>query len=254
MNARNLFVRLAVLLVAPHAWVAIGWTVAWGADSPKSPVKPLRILMAVGPESAAMAQFREFLRENYHVEITYIDQSKGLAGIEALDHCDVFVSNLRRTNPTPEQLAIIKKYCAAGKPVVGLRRAHHGFQNWLEADREIFGVKYGGHGGGGKDAPLNIPDDQKNNPLLEGFKPFLPGGGLYHHTELDPKATVLMTSTDKGKAYPQMWTLVHDNGQRVFYTRFDPTDVMKDEGVRNVVVRAICWAAQRDINELKKKK
>lgn len=43
-----------------------------------------------------------------------------------------------------------------------------------------------------------------------------------------------------------------DNGPRIFYTRYDPDDVMKDEGVRNMVVRAIGWATQRDLETLKK--
>jgi len=210
--------------------------------------------MAVGPNKEALAKFRDHLREHYRVEITWIQAGPGkaLPGIEALRTCDVFLSNLRRTRPTPAQLAIIKKHCADGRPVVGLRRAHHGFQNWLEADREVFGAHYKGHGGWGRNGKLVIPDDQKGNPLLAGLKPFMPGGGLYHHAQLDPKATVLMMSVVGDKTYPQTWTLVRANGQRVFYTRFDPTDIVKDEGVRNVVIRALFWAAQREPKDFQK--
>ena len=224
----------------------------WGEPA----VSPLKVVMAVGPNAEALAKFRDYMQERYHVTITFIEAGSGnpLPGIEALETCDVFLSNLRRTQPTPAQLTIIKKYFTDGKPVVGLRRAHHGFQNWLEADREVFGVKYGGHGGGGEDAKLVIPDDQQNNPLVAGLKPFMPGGGLYDHSQLDPRATVLMMSVVGDRTYPQTWTLERKKGQRVFYTRFDPSDVMKDEGVRKMVVRALFWAARQDPEKMKRKK
>ncbi len=224
---------------------------ASGADQPLPP--PLKVFMAVGPNKEAMARFRDALQKDYRMEITFLEQGKDLAGIEALPRCDVFVSNLRRTHPTDPQLKIVKRYFAEGGAVVGLRRAHHGFQNWLEADREVFGVKYGGHGGGGKNARLVVPEDQKDHPLLEGFNPFMPGGGLYDHSELDSRATVLLRSEADGKSWPQMWTLRRSNGQRVFYTRYDPSDVMKDEGVRNMVIRAIFWAAEREAEEYRRR-
>jgi type 1 glutamine amidotransferase len=246
------------------AWLLSGLAAATSppvaAAEPKrageAAVEPLKVVMAVGPNKEALARFRDFLKALYYVEVTLIEAGSGkeIPGIEALQTCDVFLSNLRRTKATPEQLAIIKKYVADAKPVVGLRRAHHGFQNWLEADREVFGVKYGGHGGWGKDGKLVIPDDQKDNPLIAGLKPFLPGGGLYDHSQLDPKATVLMRSVVGEKTYPQMWTLVRPNGQRVFYARFDPSDILKDEGVRNVVIRALFWAAQRHADKFRKKR
>ena len=213
--------------------------------------EPLNIVIAVGPNKEAMAQFRDYLEKHYQVEITFVESD--LEGIVALKTADVLLCNLRRTKPSDDQLALIKKYFADGGSVVGLRRAHHAFQNWLEADREVFGVKYGGHGGGGKNAALFIPEDQKTNPLVVGLNPFMCGGGLYDHTELDPKATVLLKSEAGDKQWPQMWTIVKDNGQRVFYTRYDPADVMQDEGVRSMVVRALGWATETDMEKLKVK-
>ncbi len=242
-KCRLLLSALVAVLLASMAMTA-----------PAAEPEPLNVVMAVGPNHQAMAQFRDYLAEHYRVEITLIEAQSGgpIPGIEALGEADVFLSNLRRTQPTAEQLTAVKQYVAAGKPVVGLRRAHHGFQDWLEADREIFGVHYGGHGGGGRDAKLAIPDDQKANPLVAGLRPFMPGGGLYDHTELDPRATVLLQSTSGDKSWPQMWTLIRESGQRVFYTRYDPSDVVKDEAVREVVVRAIFWAAGKEAARYRK--
>jgi type 1 glutamine amidotransferase len=49
-----------------------------------------------------------------------------------------------------------------------------------------------------------------------------------------------------------MWTIERKNGQRVFYTRFDPADAVKNEGVRDLIVRAIFWAARRKEAAMKK--
>jgi type 1 glutamine amidotransferase len=175
-------------------------------------------------------------------------------GLEALADCDVILSNLYRTSAPPDQLEILKKHFRS-KPVVGMRKAHHGFQNWLEADMEVFGVKYKGHYFG-KDVTTRIVDKHKAHPLLAGFKPFLPGGGLYQHTDVAPDVEVLMVGNPEGKpAMPQVWQRERKEhgGLRAFYTRYDPGDLSKDAGVRDMVTRAIGWAAKRDLETLRKR-
>ncbi len=46
-----------------------------------------------------------------------------------------------------------------------MRRAHHGFQNWLEADKDIYGVDYRGHR---KGSDHRIAKGQEKNPLVAG--------------------------------------------------------------------------------------
>ncbi len=48
-------------------------------------------------------------------------------GVEALDDADLLVLSVRRRAPTAEEMAIIRRYIEAGKPVVGIRTACHAF-------------------------------------------------------------------------------------------------------------------------------
>ena len=54
---------------------------------------------------------------------------------------------------------------------------------------------------------------------------------------------------------PQTWQrIVKARGdQRVFYTRYDPNDVSKYPEVRDLVVEALFWAANRDEQQFRKK-
>ena len=57
-----------------------------------------------------------------------------------------------------------------------------------------------------------------------------------------------------GKMMPVTWTrVVKATGGRVFYTRYDPDDLKKDEGCRQMVARALFWAADREIAAVTKK-
>ena len=70
-----------------------------------------------------------------------------LPGLEALDTCDVAVFFTRRLMIDGEDLARVKKYCESGRPIVAIRTASHGFQNWLEFDKLVLGGNYRGHYG-----------------------------------------------------------------------------------------------------------
>ena len=51
-----------------------------------------------------------------------------LPGLENLDRCDVMILFTRRLKLHGDDLERIKKYCLAGKPIVGLRTASHAIQ------------------------------------------------------------------------------------------------------------------------------
>jgi len=138
-----------------------------------------------------------------------------------------------------------------GGPVVGMRKAHHGFQNWLEADRQVFGVRYRGHyfaGRKGEKVEHKLVDPE--HPIVKGHQPFMPKGNLYNHTEIAADVTPLIINGNQGRLVPNTWIREH-NGQRVFYTRYDPKD-LEHEQVRELLVRALCWAAKRDQGKLRR--
>ncbi len=228
-------------------------------------VKPLHIAIAVSQGKEQLVRYKNFLENNYLVRVSVIgpeESKKGkdkknvetpFVGLDALADAEVILSNLYRTSPTPEHLAILKK-AFLSKPVVGMRKAHHGFQNWLDVSKEVFGVNYRGHYFG-KDVTIEIVGEHKDNPLLAGVKPFLPGGGLYQHTEVAPDVEILMVGGPAGKdKMPQMWSRIvkERNQQRTLYTRYDPNDLDKNPPIRDMVTRALFWAANRDMKSLRK--
>jgi len=221
---------------------------------------PLKVVIAAGQGKDQLLKYKAYLEQNFDVQVNVLEMESAkqdpktkkhietpCKGIEALADCDVIVSNLYRTWAPADQLDILKKYYRS-KPVVGLRKAHHGFQNWLDADKEVFGVRYRGHYFG-KNVTITLVDKHRDHPIFKGFKPFLPGGGLYQHTELAPDIEVYMTGGPEDQpAAPQVWSRVvkEEDNRRVFYTRYDPSDLVKDAGVRDMVTRAIYWAAGRE--------
>lgn len=248
------------------AAVLNGGAPAQDAPKPAAAPAPLKVAFAVTLGQKPLAEFQKYLESNYAVQCTWVEAEKSKPGqtkgeflptpfknLEALATCDVILSSLYRTAAPPEQLAEIKKRFTT-KPVVGLRQAHHGFQNWLEADREVYGVTYKGHYFG-PNITLAVVENRRDHPLVKGFAPTMPGGGIYQHLDPEKDVEVLIVGSPEGKErLPQTWLRVNaERKQRVFYTRYDTNDVATQDGVRDLVVRALCWAAGRDAEALKKK-
>src|SRR5262249_3779795 len=97
----------------------------------------------------SLLAFQEYLEKNYPIRCSraFRKTDEDLPGLENLETCDVAVFFTRRLKINGEQLDRVKKYCRSGKPIVAIRTASHGFQNWLAFDHEILGGNYGNHYG-----------------------------------------------------------------------------------------------------------
>lgn len=229
---------------------------------------PLKIAITYGPGEKQLQAFGAYLESKYNVECSYVFAEKAktkpkpkgdrspseftptpFSDLDALVQADVIVSNLYRTWAPDDQIRQVKR-AFRSKPVVGIRKSHHGFQNWLSADLEVFGVDYKGdfYGKKGQEVKMWIVESQADNPLVKNAPTFLPGGGLYTHHDVKPDVTPLMEGGPEGtQPILQSWIRINKvNRQRVFYTRFDERDLAKDEGVRDFLVRAIFWAVKQD--------
>src|SRR5262249_49939947 len=142
------------------------------------------------------------------------------------------------------QLDKIKKYCAAGKPIVGLRTASHGFQKWLDMDRLVFGGNYKNHYPAGPSTKLTIADKAAGHPVLAAVKPFQSPGSLYRNTGIADDATPLLMGSISDHTEPVAWTRLH-NGGRVFYTSLGHPKDFEEENFRALVVNALFWTAKR---------
>jgi type 1 glutamine amidotransferase len=218
--------------------------------------QPLTVLVMLKKKTHP---FVHYLEDHYQVKLHFAQPSKdsdGIPGVDAVDKCDVILLSLRRTDTTPEQTEKLKKAILQDhKPVVGIRQASHAFNRWPEIDQQVFGATYRGHFFEGKDKQfVQVEPKAKDNPLVAGFKPFVCNGYLYGYTNVAADVELLMSGGLPGKIHPVTWTRVTKDGLRSFYTRYDEEDLVKSEDCRQMLARALFWAANRDIDKARKRK
>jgi type 1 glutamine amidotransferase len=162
-----------------------------------------------------------------------------LPGLDVLDEADVLLVSVRRRPLPPPQLAKIKQFVAAGKPVIGIRTASHAFSllrdqapeglaAWPEWDAQVFGGNYTGHHGNKLRSTVQIASGAEEHPILTGVprEPFPQGGSLYKTSPLVRRATMpLLVGKAEGQPEePAAWTFERQDGGRSFYTSLGHVD------------------------------
>lgn len=194
---------------------------------------------------------QKYLEANYDVRCTLIKAIgfEELPGTEALDDCDVALFFTRRLKIDGEPLARVKKYVEAGRPIVALRTASHGFQNFLEMDKLVFGGNYQGHFPNGPVTTARAVAGAEKHPVLNGVAtPFTSKYSLYKNTPLVSDTTLLMTgeTPDSGGTQPITWTREY-KGARVFYTSLGGLDDFENENFLRMIANSLFWTAKRDV-------
>ncbi|HEY2911632.1 MAG TPA: ThuA domain-containing protein, partial [Gemmataceae bacterium] len=223
-----------------------------GAGSPAA--KKLKVLLISGSfeykSDDSLAALQKHLEANYSVQCTRAfaksDKDKSLAGLENLERCDVAIFFTRRLQIDGDSLDRVKKYVAAKKPIVGIRTASHGFQNWLEFDKLVLGGDYKGHFGQNIPCDVTIDPKAKGNPVLAGVQPFITRGGLYKNANVASDVTVLLRGKIPEGSEPVAW-LRDKDGRRVFYTSLGTPDDFKDPNFIRLVVNGLAWTTKREL-------
>ena len=211
---------------------------------------PLKVCLVSGSQEyhsdESLAAFQTYLESNFNVQCSraFRKADSDLPGLENLDTCDVALFFTRRLTISGDQLKRVQKYCQSGKPIVAVRTASHGFQNWLAFDKEVLGGNYGNHYKAGPATEVRIVEKAKGHPVLAGVKPFRSPGSLYKNTGLAKDVEVLLTGTIPEHAEPVTWTRLH-NGGRVFYTSLGHPDDFKEEDFKRLLTNALFWTAKR---------
>jgi type 1 glutamine amidotransferase len=209
----------------------------------------LRVCLVSGSDeyksNESLAKFQEYLEKKYPAKCSraFWTSKTELPGLEALDSCDVMVLFTRRLELPMEQLDRVKKYCRAGRPIVGLRTASHAFQNWLALDREVLGGSYGGHYGSGPITKIDIAPGASKHPILTGFKPYETSTTLYKNPRLADDTTLLLTGSIPDHTEPLAWTREYRGG-RVFYTSLGGPEDFEQDAFRQLVVNALYWTTK----------
>ena len=235
----NLILVLATFLIGPIATAA--------EDSPAK----LKVCLLSGSEEydsdTSFAAFQKDLEANYPVTCVLL-KARGtseLPGLDELDRCDVAVFFTRRLKIEGEDLARVKKYCEAGRPVVAIRTASHGFQNWLEFDKLVLGGNYRGHYGNKMTMKAVPIDGARRHPVMSGVEPITSLGSLYKTSPLAPNATPLMIGLSPEGREPVTWVRTYQGG-RVFYTSLGAPEDFEEPSFRRLLTNAVFWAAGRD--------
>ena len=234
---------------------------AAAAGEPAAPPAPAPLRVCLVSASAeyksdeSLAEFQKFLESGYSAACSRVfgaDKGDTLPGLEAIDSCDVMLLFTRRVKLPEDQLARVKKYFQAGRPLVGVRTASHAFQNWLEFDKEVLGGNYQAHYAAGPVTQVSLVEKAKDHPILAGVKPFTSPASLYKNEGAAADIELLLTGTitdpneKKQVTHPLAWTRVH-NGGRVFYTSLGAPADFTDENFRRMLVNALFWTAKRPV-------
>jgi type 1 glutamine amidotransferase len=176
--------------------------------------------------------------------------------LEKIRQADVVVLSVRRRLLPEAQLALIRDYLNAGRPLVGIRTASHAFSlrdrpgGWPEFDRDVLGGDYRGHYGPGQEAMISIIPEQAAHPILQGVAgEFRSKAHLYKNARLAQSAEPLLLgrlSADGPEREFVAWTNRYKKA-RIFYTSLGSVDDFAEPSFRRLLLNAIFWAMQREV-------
>jgi nicotinamidase-related amidase/type 1 glutamine amidotransferase len=222
------------------------------------------LVMVIGEReyetSATLPDFAsKYLGQAFRVSYVYAseDDPNLFPGLEVLDTADVALISVRRRTLASEQLEIVRRFVAAGKPVLGIRTASHAFSlnkkaapkgaaEWPEFDAEVFGGNYNGHYGNSLESTVSTAKNIKDDAAFRGIAataPFHQGGSLYRTAPLADGAKVLLSGTVEGKdAEPVAWTFKRKDGGKSFYTSLGHKGDFNNPVFVHLLVNSLRWA------------
>ena len=192
----------------------------------------------------SLAVFQDYIEKNHPVQATQViyrsedhDQS-----LELLEDTDVLLVFTRRLNTTGDELERFKAYCAAGRPIVGVRTASHAYENWLDFDEEVLGGDYQGHYGAGPIAHAEIRSDtQKPIRSYRVSQTSIPMAASTRNPSIATDTTLLLTGKTEEHTEPVAWTRSHRGGC-VFYTSLGHQKDFEVEMFLRLLSNAVLWA------------
>ncbi len=232
------------------------------ADSANS--QPLVVFMIGESEyqtEQTLPKFAEqFLQNDYRVEYVLENPVKehDFENIERINDADVLVISVRRKTLPTAQLATIRRFVAAGKPVMGIRTASHAFSlrsgdapvgsdQWLSFDADVFGGNYTGHHAHGLSSTITLAPSAAQHPIVAGMSDstWQQTGSLYKTAPLAKNTQSLLIGAAEGTDQePVAWTFVRADGGRSFYTSLGHRTDFENPALGTLLRQAIDWAVR----------
>ncbi len=206
------------------------------------------------------------LGKEFRVSLIYgsEDDRNSIPGLEVLDDADAALISVRRRTLPKDQLERIRKFVAAGKPIIGIRTASHAFSLrgntpapeghavWPEFDAEVLGGNYHNHHPDGPHAAISTAPGAADHEILQGVDPqaFVSFGSLYLNSPLRKTAKPLLLGAIPGQEpEPVAWTHRTPAGGRVFYTSLGQIKDFEQPHFRRLLANGIRWAAGLKVQE-----
>ena len=174
--------------------------------------------------------------------------------LPALAETDLVVFYARRIALSHEQLNAIKDYLKAGRPMVALRTANHGFAprgkiaeghaGWPEYVADILGCENRGYGTIKDGIQISAVPAAAGHPILKGVpeKWFSPTNIYLVAPLLDKSATVLLAGAVPNKIVePLAWTRMAGKS-RIFYTSLGHPKDFDFPQFHTLLTNGIRWA------------
>lgn len=210
---------------------------------------------------------RDQLGKDYRVSFVWLDEKNksSFPGIDVVKDADAVLVSVRRHPLPAAELDLLKRYVAAGKPIIGIRTASHAFNlrnqpapeglaDWPDLDATVWGGSYTNHHKHNLKSVVKSVEQQKDHPILKGVpsQEFEGHGGLYQTSPLQPGGVELLRGRVEGidQSEPVAWTFQRKDGGRSFYTSLGhPDDFTRPEFV-TLLKNAIAWAVQKPVTSV----
>ena len=205
---------------------------------------------------------RRHLGKDFRVSLVFASTKdrNDVPGIEVLKEADVALWSIRRRTLPKSQMDVVRRFLAAGKPLVAIRTTSHAFclrakkpaaglDEWPEFDREVLGCSYENHHGNKLQTHVWANPGAEKHPVMAGVRTdeFRLYGSLYRSLPVAKAATVLMMGRAGNIAthQPVAWTHTSPAGGRVFYTSLGHPEDFKIPDFDRLLMNAVYWAAGR---------
>lgn len=201
----------------------------------------------------------QYLGRDYRVSFIFGSDTdhSDIPGIDALDTADALLVSVRRRPLPAAQLDHVRRFVAAGKPVIGIRTASHAFAppagksldeglaKWSEFDQQVFGGNYVNHHANDLQPRVTIAAGGEQHAALAAVElnSYVSPGSLYKVSPLLPGTQPLLLGTVPGFASePVAWTRVRADGGRSFYTSLGHVGDFSQPAFCRLLFNGINWA------------
>lgn len=227
--------------------------------------RPHLVILAAEDEyktEVSLPQFaRTHLGQDFRVSFVFADAKERhtLPGLDVLKDADLMLVSVRRRALPAAQMALLRQYVAAGKPVVGIRTASHAFalrpgeklpdgcEVWPAFDQEVLGCHYTGHHPAALQPDVTPSPGAASHPILAGVKlPFRSEQSLYKSRPLTTGAQSLLTGkADTVPEEPVAWVFTRKYGGRTFATSLGGPEDFASDSFTRLLKNGLLWAAGR---------